>query len=255
MNPNNNSPNKKAGWTRKVAGFMDKHGFYVVLALCLVIIAVTAIATMGGVQAPDADDTEVQYIEGGGLEEQLKESPPKSAAATPSPSVSPAPTVKPTIAPVKPKSSLVKPVEGEVTVIFATKTLIYNKTLKQWMTHNGVDIAAKDGADVKAVAAGSVESVEESALLGNKVTIKHENGHVSVYASLTDVKAKSGQKVKQGDVMAKAGKTAIAEYDEGTHLHFEYIIDGKHVDPLEYITGYTLSNSAAPTTESPSPKQ
>ena len=52
--------------------------------------------------------------------------------------------------------------------------LVYNQTLKQWRTHNGVDFIAAKGAEVMAIFGGTVESVESTTLEGTVITIKHK---------------------------------------------------------------------------------
>lgn len=88
--------------------------------------------------------------------------------------------------------------------------------------HSGVDFARKDGKTFDVVAAldGKVIRVEDHPIVGQQVEIQHESGIISVYQSLDDLKVKKGQAVKQGDVIAKAGRNTF-EKDAGVHLHFE----------------------------------
>ena len=235
--------------TNKVARFFDKQGFYIVLFLCLAAIGLTAYFAFQGGESPDITDgsndgTQVQQIPGGGLDDQL-------AAASPTfriyPSSSPQPTQKAEID--TPSSSsdttsgqvaatLSMPVSGELQMAFSNTSLLYSKTLNQWSTHSGVDIAADEGTDVKAVLAGTVQSVKSDAMMGFTVVIKHDNNQITTYANLAETTlVKEGDKVTKGQVIGKVGKTAIAECMEASHLHFEYTIQGKVVDPAKYMSG------------------
>jgi stage II sporulation protein Q len=81
---------------------------------------------------------------------------------------------------------------------------------------------------------GKVIRVEDNPILGQFVEIQHDNGLVTVYQSLEDVKVQQGQNVTKGDVIAKAGKNQF-EKEQGNHLHFEIRKDGKPVNPNQYI--------------------
>ena len=102
--------------------------------------------------------------------------------------------------------------------------------------HSGVDFARKDGKsfDVVAALGGKVVRVEENPLVGHLVEIQHDNGLVTVYQSLSDVKVKEGQLVSQGDLIARAGEN-IFEKDAGVHLHFEVRKDGQPINPEQYL--------------------
>ncbi|MFC4769499.1 peptidoglycan DD-metalloendopeptidase family protein [Effusibacillus consociatus] len=103
-------------------------------------------------------------------------------------------------------------------------------------TQNGVVIGRKDDKPftVVAAASGTVSRVENDPLMGQLVEIKHDNGYVTYYASLSDIKVKEGDKVVQGADIAKSGNNRI-EADQKNHLHFEVKKDGKNVDPEKAI--------------------
>ncbi|MFP7298638.1 peptidoglycan DD-metalloendopeptidase family protein [Neobacillus niacini] len=102
--------------------------------------------------------------------------------------------------------------------------------------HTGVDFTSKDGEtfDVTAALSGKVTRVEEDATLGNVIEIEHDKGIVTQYQSVKDVKVKVGDKVKQGQVLAKAGQSLYQE-DAGTHVHFEIRKDGIPVNPTNFF--------------------
>lgn len=102
--------------------------------------------------------------------------------------------------------------------------------------NKGIDIAMKDGKtfDVVASLSGIVENVKEDALLGNEITISHDNGVVTRYQSVTDIAVAVGDEVKQGQVLAKAGQSLLNQ-EAGTHVHFEIRKDNVALNPIDLI--------------------
>ena len=129
------------------------------------------------------------------------------------------------------------PVKGEMRKEFAQDSLVFSQTMKEWSTHNGVDISCAQGDKVAAVLSGTVERAQADYLLGNVVVIKHSNGLKTVYAGLDAIAddIKAGTKVVAGKEIGTAGNTALNEIADGVHLHFEVLKDGKNVDPMEYL--------------------
>ena len=95
--------------------------------------------------------------------------------------------------------------------------------------HMGVDYAAPTGAPVISVADGVVVESGFSGGFGNMVTVQHNGRQSTVYAHLSRLNVRKGQTVKQGDLLGAVGSTGWAT---GPHLHFEFRINGRHVDPL-----------------------
>lgn len=110
---------------------------------------------------------------------------------------------------------------------------------KTYKFHYGVDIAAPQGTHVYAVADGVVTfSGYKSNGSGNTLIIRHtsEDGKVveSIYRHLHRLAVKEGDIVKQGQMVAEVGNTGVST---GSHLHFEFKINGSWVDPLGIILG------------------
>lgn len=130
----------------------------------------------------------------------------------------------------------VMPVEGEVITKYSVDELVYWETLDQYMTHSGLDIAAPKGTSVEACSAGTVTRIEEDDRFGMLVEIAHGNGLVSLYSNLSgDVSCEVGDVVACGDVIGTIGNTSLFEYDIDDHLHFEMMLNGESVDPVDYI--------------------
>lgn len=99
-------------------------------------------------------------------------------------------------------------------------------------THTGLDIAAKTGTPINVVADGTVTFAARNGAYGNLVKIDHGNGVETWYAHTSKMYVKIGQKVKAKDVIAAVGNTGNST---GPHLHLEVRINGKHVNPQQYL--------------------
>lgn len=105
---------------------------------------------------------------------------------------------------------------------------------RRWgRSHNGIDIAGSHGSAVKAAAAGTVTYAGWMSGYGNYVVINHGNGYQTAYGHNSSILVKVGQKVSQGQQIAKMGSTGRST---GTHLHFEIKKNGVFQNPLEYVS-------------------
>ena len=106
----------------------------------------------------------------------------------------------------------------------------------QYHPNTGIDIAVKESEafDVVAALSGTVTRIQEDALLGNVIEIDHEDGIVTQYQSIKDMKVKVGDSVKQGQALATAGTSLINE-EAGVHVHFEIRKDGMPVNPESFL--------------------
>lgn len=130
---------------------------------------------------------------------------------------------------------MVSPLDGTTVTVFSMSELLYDETMADWRTHEGLDIQAAEGDAVKTAAAGEVTSVTRDELMGTTVCITHSGGYVTRYSSLQENPPISqGQQVKAGDIVGYVG-TAAAEASMGPHLHFAVEKDGSLIDPKEYI--------------------
>lgn len=132
------------------------------------------------------------------------------------------------------------PVEGGIILPFSEGELIKSTTTGAWQTHNGVDIAAPEGAKVSAMTDGEVICVETDALWGVCVEIDHGEGLVSRYCNLSsDVAVAQGDKVVAGQLIGTVGCSADAENLQDSHLHFEVLSDDCYVNPIDVINAYS----------------
>ncbi len=227
----------------KSKDFIRKQGFYIVLFVCLLIVGTAiALTALPREAQPNPSEAQNPVVESGvSGDESLTARRTPLPTATPAPSATPAASAAPTATP-KPaaRPASVKkgaaPVTGEIIRSYSMDALLYSRTLDQWTTHAGVDIAAEPGAEVKAVLAGTVREVRVDDALGQLVTVEHTNKRVSLYANLAEnVPVKEGQKVNAGDVLGTVGKTAVSECGDASHLHFGFLVDGQAADPAEYV--------------------
>lgn len=99
-------------------------------------------------------------------------------------------------------------------------------------TH-GINIKAFMGQEVRATKSGKVTFVSDRLRgYGKTVIINHQDGFVSMYAYHSEILVKLGDKVKQGQVIARAGKTGRPDEPQ---LHFRLTRHDKPVNPLDYL--------------------
>jgi len=128
------------------------------------------------------------------------------------------------------------PVSGELERHHSTEQLVYDVTMKDWRTHEGVDILAPVGSTVTASHCGTVSSVVNDDLYGTVVTVDHGDGGTSVYANLDEnTSVNVGDWVEPGNVIGTVGQTALCEIAQQSHLHFAITVNGEYVNPLNYL--------------------
>jgi murein DD-endopeptidase MepM/ murein hydrolase activator NlpD len=99
--------------------------------------------------------------------------------------------------------------------------------------HTGLDFASAIGTEIYASGDGIVEEVEDKfSGYGRSIVIKHGFGYQTLYAHMSVIKVRRGQKVKRGDVIGLVGNTGTSS---GPHLHYEVIKDGQKIDPANFF--------------------
>lgn len=98
--------------------------------------------------------------------------------------------------------------------------------------HSGIDLAVPKGTAIAAADGGTVTFAGKNGELGNCVKIDHGNGTETWYGHASKLLVKTGQKVQKGQSIAKAGSTGNST---GSHVHFEVHVNGKAVNPLNYL--------------------
>ena len=98
--------------------------------------------------------------------------------------------------------------------------------------HKGIDLAVSVGTTVYAADGGTVVEAQYSGSYGNVVMIDHQNGQETRYAHNSKLLVKKGDKVYQGQPIAKSGNTGRST---GPHVHFEIRFNGEPRNPLNYL--------------------
>jgi len=93
-----------------------------------------------------------------------------------------------------------------------------------------VDFAAPTGTPVRTIGDGVVSFAGWQRGYGNVIEVQHRDRKSTVYAHLSRIDVRKGQKVNQGDFIGAVGSTGAST---GPHLHFEFKVAGQHMDPLE----------------------
>ncbi len=219
--------------------------FYITMAVCLVVIGVSGYFLLFGGVSPEERleeeaPSEEAIVTDPAPEVEVSAEEPVVETIAPEPVETPAvmPEVEiddtPVVAEIP--RQLVDPLEGEVVTAFSMEELVYNATLGDWRTHDGVDIAAEVGTSVLAASSGTVISVEEDPLMGTTVVIEHDGGYQTTYSNLqAEPSVAEGDTVSAGQFIGAVGDTAAAEAAQGPHLHFSVTCDGEPVDPQSFL--------------------
>jgi len=108
----------------------------------------------------------------------------------------------------------------------------FHPVLQRIRAHKGVDMAAPTGTRVKASGGAVVDFVGQKGGYGNVIVLKHNNGVSTVYGHLSRFAAglRRGTRVEQGEIIGFVGMTGVAT---GPHLHYEFLMNGQHRDPMK----------------------
>lgn len=121
--------------------------------------------------------------------------------------------------PIIKDTTFIWPVEGEIICKFNE------------LGNKGIDLMVEPGSEIIASAEGEVVFVGDTRKYGEAIILKHSSSVYTVYAHDLEIKVKNGDKVKQGQILAKVKSGTQRK----RYIHFEIIIDGVNVDPLIYL--------------------
>ncbi len=257
----------KKAFTRRIGDFLAGKGFYVVLFVCTAVIGISAWILLstgsnlgttetGGMAGQSSENKEVMVSDYNASDVPIADVLEQTPAISPTPSdagnASAAPNENKAENKAESKAAsedegksaavmakeltFVWPVVGDIAVVYSVDELIYNKTMSDWRTHDGLDIKSLLGTKVVAVADGTVTDICNDDMLGTTVVIDHGSGLKSIFANLAKVPVvKTGDKVAMGAVIGAVGDTALGETCEVSHLHFAMTKDNEPVDPIKYL--------------------
>ena len=132
------------------------------------------------------------------------------------------------------KSFYKYPVSEEVLAGYSEE-LIKNETMGDYRAHMAVDFKAGAGTKVVAINDGIVQKVTKNPLYGNIVEIDHGGKLVARYCGLETVSVSEGESVTIGQAVGTVGAVPF-ENSLDSHLHFETLLDGKYVNPLDVMS-------------------
>ena len=127
-----------------------------------------------------------------------------------------------------------QPVLGRVLNSYSGDELVYSKTLGDWRTHNGVDYACAQDAQVCAPAAGKVTAVDTDSRWGSVVCIEDSAGHLWRVCGTAGPTVQTGDEVSVGQILGRAGSIPN-ECAEETHIHLEVLQGEQYLDPAKLL--------------------
>ena len=223
----------------KIRAMFGGRGFYIALALCLVAVGVLGWYAIFGDKEPvqeAVNPTPVVEQTPVNPDPVVKEPEVKEAEVKDPEPVEPVVEVVEIVEVEELLPQVISPLDGTTVTVFSMTELMYDETMGDWRTHDGLDIQAAEGDAVKTAADGTVVEVLDDELMGTTVIIEHAGGYTTQYSSLQeDPPVGKGEEVFAGDIIGYVGATAAAERTMGPHLHFSVFKNDQIVDPAEYV--------------------
>jgi len=128
------------------------------------------------------------------------------------------------------------PVKGRYRTEYGQKR-VENGILKENYFHKGMDISAPEGTPIRPLQPGKVLVAQMFKLNGGTVIVDHGQGMVSAYLHMSKIDVKEGQKIGLKDIIGKVGSTG---HSTGPHLHFGLYVNGKNVNPMQWLNKEAL---------------
>jgi murein DD-endopeptidase MepM/ murein hydrolase activator NlpD len=102
---------------------------------------------------------------------------------------------------------------------------------KRWKMHSGIDFAAPTGTPIRATGDGFVDFIGNKGGYGKTIVLRHQNNITTLFAHQSRFAKglKRGDRVSQGEIIGYVGSTG---WSTGPHLHYEFRVNNKPVDPL-----------------------
>lgn len=126
-----------------------------------------------------------------------------------------------------------RPSGGLARLQWPVKGVLYSRFGTRGATrHDGIDIAAPEGTPIVAAADGEVIYAGTQRGYGLIVIVRHDDGLITIYAHNRENLVEEGRKVRQGQILAKVGRTGRAT---GPHCHFEVRRGTTPLEPLDFL--------------------
>ena len=130
-----------------------------------------------------------------------------------------------------PPRGMILPVAGEITSNFSGSRM--HPILRYLRAHLGTDIAAPYGTKIVAPAPARVRSVGWSFGYGLTIELEHTGGVITRFGHCRSGIVRAGDRVLEGETIGTVGSTGLAT---GPHVHFEVLVRGQQVDPVNFVT-------------------
>lgn len=221
----------------RAARFFAGKGFYLVLAVCLLAVGVAAWSAVSSISTTPDTKSKVSYTESVSSYNEVSDEPAGKTVSN----VSDERIESETSSAVENVSSTapaatyyVLPATGDVLKGFSITELQYSATYGDSRIHNGVDILAEAGTEIKSAGEGTVLSTGNDALWGGAIEIDHGNGVTGIYYGIDSIAVAKGAVVHAGTVLGVLG-TIPCESADQTHLHLAFKEKDEYVSPLELM--------------------
>ena len=123
------------------------------------------------------------------------------------------------------------PLNSKISKDYSDGDPVYSATMKDWRTHDGIDIAGNIGDNAIAIQDGTVKEAYSDELWGEVVVIEHGNGLTAKYCGVKATVEK-GSHIEQGQVIGTVVMIPV-EGSDGVHIHLETEVGGKTVNPVK----------------------
>ncbi len=235
---------KYTQYSRKRSG---SSAFYIIIALCLVIIGAAAWFAFSRIDNNNSIERGTSSIQSdieskvdeysSDFNSYIESEPSRPSQDLPKDEIEDHNTpMDQTASAETPKiKAYTMPVNGEILKDFSTDALQYSATYNDMRIHAAVDIAVIEGTLVSACCDGIVKDIEATAEYGKTVTIDHGDGLVIKYCGLKNITAKKDTSVRMGDAIGAVG-TIPSECTDQTHLHIEAYENGKAISILKFFS-------------------
>lgn len=219
-------------------GSLSGKGYYIALILCAAAIGVTGYLyqrNANKVQEVSIQEPVVENLMVGATQasEAPATQPTKPKTGNPSKTEGTAQATEPT---ASMSLETAAPLKGDTIGEYAMECLSYNETTRDWRVHNGIDLAAPEGAEVCAAANGTVYAAYEDDTLGHTVVIRHIGGYTTQYSNLRDdLCVAAGDSVTLGQTIGYVGTSALVETAMAPHLHFSVSCQNVPISPDDFL--------------------
>ncbi len=219
--------------------WLSGKGFYVALAVCLVAVCgvavVTFIGSLPAIFGQDTSDTPETSTTEKPVDTPVTNVP--DDRTTTSTTTTTPPTTTTTKADVPTNNDpmlLLLPLTNEVVVPYSDGKPVFSETMQDWRVHTGTDFKGETGQDIKAIADGTISSIDSDPLWGAIIVVDHGNDMQSRYCGASPSGIEEGMAVKAGQVIGVVSDIPC-ETVTGAHLHLEILVKGQLVDPVKTI--------------------